>query len=501
MVDHQTLLTGAAFTGSLRGPAILRRTDRDFIPAILNGLKTLDGRSALASTLVTTRDENNVLKLYQPVHQILHIALVQAFCDTFGYPRLDALKIDGCGLVIRRINKDSGSLMERWSKSGDQVVGWVPCTDDNLDPDPQRRRPAVTSGNVEIDRRLVLPASPFQAFSEDVTTLFPAPPDVCNAAKATILYGLIAVTSTEKSETAAPPSFDASFFQNRLPYFLDPTSSRTLLTANATLTKGNASDQNLIADVNCLKQLQFEYDAFGDSPASQAFFQILNRLSVNDASGNTLAGFGDFLKSAANVLVAQSAASITMPAKWPDIDSATGSAIAAAAQQSFEDRLASLHTAETRYEDASRQYRMRAFARVKRSDGCPSELVWTEYTEPFTIAAWYESSGLPPVKIPLPLVDDKFLKNLKPNVAFSMPEDLFNQMQRDPKNSVKGDSTSPGGISLGLMWLCSFNIPVITICAFIVLNIFLSLFDLFFSWMMFIKICIPIPFPTPKKSA
>jgi hypothetical protein len=82
-----------------------------------------------------------------------------------------------------------------------------------------------------------------------------------------------------------------------------------------------------------------------------------------------------------------------------------------------------------------------------------------------------------------------------------MPEDLFNQMQRDPKNSVKGDSTSPGGISLGLMWLCSFNIPVITICAFIVLNIFLSLFDLFFSWMMFIKICIPIPFPTPKKSA
>ena len=35
----------------------------------------------------------------------------------------------------------------------------------------------------------------------------------------------------------------------------------------------------------------------------------------------------------------------------------------------------------------------------------------------------------------------------------------------------------------------------ITICAFIVLNIFLGLFDLIFRWMMFIKICIPIPAP------
>jgi hypothetical protein len=505
MVDHQTLLTGAAFTGSLRGPAILRRTDREFIPAILNGLKSSQGRADLASTLVSTRDEDNVLKLFQPVHQVLHVALVQAFCDVFGYPRLDANKIDGCGLVIRRIKKDNSGVMERWSKSGDQVVGWVPCTDDDVDPDPTRRRPRVTSGNPEIDKRLVLPVPAYNGFSEDVTTLFPAPPDVCDAAKATILYGLIPVTSTEKSETAAPPQFDSNFFRDRLPYFLDPTKSRTILTANATLTKDSpaegATANQLIADVNCLKQLQFEYDAFGDSPESKAFFQLLNQLSVNDADGHKLAAFGDFLKNAADILVGQDSGSITMPAQWPDIDNAAGAAIAAAAQTSFETHLAGLLSPETRYEDTSRQYRMRAFARVKRPDGCPPELIWTEYTEPFKIAAWYESSGLPPVKIPLPLIDRKFLKSLKPNVAFSMPEDLFNQMQRDPKKAVAGDDTSPGGLTLGLMWLCSFNIPIITICAFIVLNIFLSLFNLFFSWLLFIKICIPIPVPTPKKSS
>jgi len=50
-----------------------------------------------------------------------------------------------------------------------------------------------------------------------------------------------------------------------------------------------------------------------------------------------------------------------------------------------------------------------------------------------------------------------------------------------------------GGSSVGIGWICSFSIPVITFCAFIVLNIFLSLFDLIFRWMMFIKICIPYP--------
>jgi hypothetical protein len=496
MVDHATLLTGAAFTGSLRGPAILRRTDREFIPAILTGLRTADGRASLAGTLAADRDANHVLKLYQPVHQILYIALVQAFCDQFGYPRLDANKIDSCGLVIRRVNKNNANVLERWSKSGDQVVGWVPSADDDLDPDPARRRPMLTSGNAEIDKRLTLPVSAYSGFTETSSTLFPAPPDVCDAAKATVLYGLIPVTSTETSETAQPPAFDASFFDQRLPYFLNGTKSRTVLAAGAAVTKDSAaSDSRLTADVNCLRQLQFEYNAFGTTPEAAALLEAINRVAVQGAS------FGDFLQSAANVLVGQADGSVTMPARWPDIDAATNAAISIAAQKSLEAQLAALFSPETRFEDATRQYRMRAYARVKRPDGCPPQLIWTEYSEPFTIAAWYESSGLPPVKIQLPLIDKNFLKNMKPNVAFAMPEDLFNQLQRDAKGAVKGDSTNAGGINLGLMWLCSFNIPVITICAFIVLNIFLSLFDLFFSWLLFIKICIPIPFPSPKKSS
>ena len=46
-------------------------------------------------------------------------------------------------------------------------------------------------------------------------------------------------------------------------------------------------------------------------------------------------------------------------------------------------------------------------------------------------------------------------------------------------------------------WICSFSIPIITLCAFIVLNIFLSLLNIIFFWLPFLKICIPIPKSKP----
>ncbi len=87
--------------------------------------------------------------------------------------------------------------------------------------------------------------------------------------------------------------------------------------------------------------------------------------------------------------------------------------------------------------------------------------------------------------------DKEMLKKLKPNVAFTVPASMQNLLSGDPLDRMDGKKPADSGLKLG--WICSFNIPIITICAFIVLNIFLSLFDLFFRWMMFIKICIPFP--------
>jgi hypothetical protein len=54
------------------------------------------------------------------------------------------------------------------------------------------------------------------------------------------------------------------------------------------------------------------------------------------------------------------------------------------------------------------------------------------------------------------------------------------------------DGKEPG-TKLGFGMICGFSIPIITICAFIVLQIFLVLFQLLFWWLPFIRICIPFP--------
>jgi hypothetical protein len=156
-----------------------------------------------------------------------------------------------------------------------------------------------------------------------------------------------------------------------------------------------------------------------------------------------------------------------------------------------------LISGEKRFDGAASRYHIRAFARVLRQEGCPPETVWSEPRRQFTIAPWYDSvpdGGPPPVQVALPDPTDRnALRALKPNVAFQVPEQLAHMLQRNGLGDFLDGEPKNGGSNLGLDWLCGFNIAIITICAFIVLSIFLSLFDLIFRWLMFIKICIPIP--------
>ena len=41
--------------------------------------------------------------------------------------------------------------------------------------------------------------------------------------------------------------------------------------------------------------------------------------------------------------------------------------------------------------------------------------------------------------------------------------------------------------------ICSLSIPIITICALILLMIIVSLLDLIFRWLPFFVICFPVP--------
>jgi hypothetical protein len=56
-----------------------------------------------------------------------------------------------------------------------------------------------------------------------------------------------------------------------------------------------------------------------------------------------------------------------------------------------------------------------------------------------------------------------------------------------------------GGLELGVM--CSLSIPIITICALILLMIIVSLLDLIFRWLPLFVVCFPLPGFKGKKGA
>ncbi len=55
-----------------------------------------------------------------------------------------------------------------------------------------------------------------------------------------------------------------------------------------------------------------------------------------------------------------------------------------------------------------------------------------------------------------------------------------------------GDISDPPP-AWGIGMICSLSIPIITLCAFIVLMIFIQLLNLVFWWLPFLRICLPFP--------
>lgn len=121
-------------------------------------------------------------------------------------------------------------------------------------------------------------------------------------------------------------------------------------------------------------------------------------------------------------------------------------------------------------------------------------------SERFALAAFFDPDAPSrPVRITLP-IDTSIagLRKFPKNVAFLTSDKLRKQMAgvADLKKAIDGDLSPSPGFQLGE--ICSFSIPIITLCAFIVLFIFLILLNIAFFWLPFIKICLPIPLKAKK---
>ena len=138
--------------------------------------------------------------------------------------------------------------------------------------------------------------------------------------------------------------------------------------------------------------------------------------------------------------------------------------------------------------------------------------VLSEPTKAFQIAGFFDPDApARPIRIALPVdTTPAGLRKFDRNTAFMMSDLLCGQVNRmkgitfaDLVLSVlpfpfhKGlDVPDAGGckdngLSIGMM--CSLSIPIITICALILLMIIVALLDFIFKWLPFLIFCFPLP--------
>lgn len=529
MVSHPALLRGFSVG---HGPLIVKRTDDDFIEGVLRDVKEPALVSLLASRAVDA-DEAGTLKLFQPVHRIYHLALFEVVCDRPGQPRLDPAEIDSAGMVIRRVAsaRGSGAFGEAWMKNDRGPVGWRGLSSTvaaRQDPDPAQRH-LPDQGSAALNQRVAEIVHKDGVYAEDVIQLYVAAPDVCAAAGRTLVFGLIPTASAETGDPAiVEDPYDDDEIAAQVPRFLRAgiaasiselqdnyyTYESAAATAKAPgyefseasvpaldePASGDSSSLRRSKEMHgflaMLKVLAIQLDAFGTSSEAKKLRDALSAVEL-DFSGTTVTA-DVFLANAADALVMSpgSGTAVQMPSTWPTIATGDANAIQAAFGKILQKRFASFTPRTTRFDDPAARYRMYGFIRVRRDDGCPPDLVWSEPSQPYLVAPWFDTSSTPPVLVRLPPLNRSNIKKLKPNVSFVVPKNLFNILScNSPDDLIKGNGKDCG--DGGIDWICGFNIPIITLCAFIVLNIFLTLFNIIFFWLPFIKIC----FPLPKKLA
>jgi len=524
-------------------PVLLQRSDEDFIQSTLDELRSPQGRETLAGRRAKAVNAQGTLKLFQPIQRQFHLALIEAWCDTPGAPRIDAQRVDSAGLVVRRL--DANGQPQGWMRSNGRVRGWVPIArvgGSASDPAARHRLQRRLTGVADIDRQLSGFAlqQPDNLFEEDVVPLFIAPPDVCAEAGKTVFYGMVPTVSSEISEAAPAASAagsvdfgpNSSAFRSHLaaplrgletpfpfagaqvvPGWFDASeapgevkpadvSAAQFAALKAPLENSEQPSQpagRMRVFLLLLRQLASEFNAFDGGDEAKALRTALAAIRLplvlkqGQAEPDTVAA-DQFLAAACKLLLKKEsiAAPIEMPERWPALGSELTQALAGAMHSAMQARAAALLPQSGRYDEPGARYQVRAFVRIKPEGACPMRIVWSQESEPFVIAPWYESADArPPLMIPLPDASDRaMLKQLKPNVAFVVPPSMQNLLSGKAKDLLEGKANMG---TLGITWICGFNIPVITICAFIVLNIFLTLFNLIFGWLFFIKICVPFP--------
>lgn len=112
----------------------------------------------------------------------------------------------------------------------------------------------------------------------------------------------------------------------------------------------------------------------------------------------------------------------------------------------------------------------------------------------FRVAAPFDPQASRPSLIQMPSLAD-LKRGLAKGASMLTPGDTFDLISAlNTKKGATADAVPEDpGPGLGIQWICSFSLPVITLVAMILLMIMISLLNIIFFWMPWVRICLPFP--------
>ena len=497
-------------------------------------------------------DNKPVLRL--PMHKSFYLVSCEIVCDRLGHPALDPQKIKSAGFVIRRIGVRGE---QSWMIDDDEVMGWEASPTGLRDPDVNRRLccdharklaglPAADAWNTPTTYtgELTHPLHPMKTFDTK---------GHCH----TVLYGYVPLGGTYLlRQTDGKAVFDADSLNNFTnatatqlpwPFGFKPAVPNTAVdkTWLSEHTRPVAFGVPTMAFFELLKIIINRYHLGEKSIAeNQALEQWASRqafyleaananLKPNSFDDSTRANFSNALKltfsdwltgvfnNENNPLISYmarqekriDAGSTTLEA-LPDKNGNTMNfsfyitqGDAQELRTLLDQRVLNHALGKVReiplpkFGQAKEDvYQIIPFVRVL--DDCGKEhIVWAgtnARSQIFRVAAPFDPNASRPSLIQMPSLSD--LKGgLARGVSMITPPDTFNLLNAlNLKKGVSEDVLPSGpSTSIGIQWICSFSLPVITLVAMILLMIVISLLNIVFFWLPFVRIC--LPFPSIKK--
>jgi hypothetical protein len=142
-------------------------------------------------------------------------------------------------------------------------------------------------------------------------------------------------------------------------------------------------------------------------------------------------------------------------------------------------------------------YRILPFVRVK-DESARERITWAtgqQRSRRFRVAAPFDPDASRPSLIQMPTLGD-LRRGLAKGASVVTPPDTFNlinalKLGKGASEDVVPEEVPSGGVDL--QWICSFSLPVITLVAMILLMIMISLLNILFFWLPWVKICLPFP--------